>query len=156
MNAAGVARAVLVSPSMEGERNDLVLEAARLHPDRFAAMGRIAVEQPENKTVIPALMQEQGMMGLRLTFFVDQHGYLSESVGKADWWLWAEAERAGVPLMVAAHGDLLAGLPKIAERYSALTLAIDHMAAGISQERRRGIRLFTPAPAASEMAEYLG
>ncbi|MEA3157885.1 MAG: hypothetical protein QOK44_5474 [Betaproteobacteria bacterium] len=35
MDAAGVTRAVLVPPSMEGDRNDLVLEAARLHPDRL-------------------------------------------------------------------------------------------------------------------------
>ena len=40
MDAAGVARVVIVPPSWEGDRNDLALEAARLHPDRFAVMGR--------------------------------------------------------------------------------------------------------------------
>ena len=40
MDAARVARVVLVPPSWEGDRNDLALEAARLHPDRFAVMGR--------------------------------------------------------------------------------------------------------------------
>ena len=40
MDAAGVSRAVLISPIYEGLRNDLVLEAARLHPQRFAAMAR--------------------------------------------------------------------------------------------------------------------
>jgi predicted TIM-barrel fold metal-dependent hydrolase len=34
MDAAGVSRVVIVPPSWEGERNDLGLEAARLHPDR--------------------------------------------------------------------------------------------------------------------------
>ena len=40
MDAAGVARVVIVPPSWEGDRNDLALAAARLHPDRFAVMGR--------------------------------------------------------------------------------------------------------------------
>jgi hypothetical protein len=40
MDAAGVARAVIVPPSWEGDRNDLALAAAAAHPDRFAVMGR--------------------------------------------------------------------------------------------------------------------
>jgi L-fuconolactonase len=44
MDAAGVDRVVIVPPSWEGERNDLALEAARLHPDRFAIMGRGVAE----------------------------------------------------------------------------------------------------------------
>src|SRR5439155_1130095 len=44
MKEAGVDRAVLVPPSWEGDRNDLALEAARLYPDRFAVMGRLAIK----------------------------------------------------------------------------------------------------------------
>jgi L-fuconolactonase len=44
MDAAGVDRVVIVPPSWEGGRNDLALEAARLHPDRFAIMGRLVIE----------------------------------------------------------------------------------------------------------------
>src|SRR5436190_3589456 len=40
MDAAGVARVVIVPPSWEGDRNDLALAAAQRHPDRFAVMGR--------------------------------------------------------------------------------------------------------------------
>jgi L-fuconolactonase len=40
MDAAGVARVVIVPPSWEGDRNDLALPAARLYPERFAVMGR--------------------------------------------------------------------------------------------------------------------
>src|SRR5262249_51575571 len=50
MKEAGVDRAVIVPPSGEGERNDLALEAARLHPDRFAVMGRFPVEKPERRS----------------------------------------------------------------------------------------------------------
>ena len=38
MELARVSRIVLVPPSWEGDRNDLALEAARLHPDKFAVM----------------------------------------------------------------------------------------------------------------------
>ena len=51
MDEAGVARVVIVPPSWEGDRNDLALEAARLHPDRFAVMGRLAVEKPESRAL---------------------------------------------------------------------------------------------------------
>ena len=49
MDAAGVSRVVIVPPSWEGERNDLGLEAARLHPDRFAVMGRLALDKAESR-----------------------------------------------------------------------------------------------------------
>ena len=42
MDAAGVDRVIIVPPSWEGERNDLALEAAPLHPTRCAIMGRTA------------------------------------------------------------------------------------------------------------------
>ena len=45
MDEAGVHRAVLIPPSWEGDYNDLVLEAAQAHPDRFAVMGRLAVDR---------------------------------------------------------------------------------------------------------------
>jgi hypothetical protein len=41
MELAKVNRIVIVPPSWEGDRNDLALEAARLHPDKFAVMGRL-------------------------------------------------------------------------------------------------------------------
>ena len=45
MDLAGVRRIVIVPPSWEGDRNDLALEAARTYPDRFAVMGRLALER---------------------------------------------------------------------------------------------------------------
>src|SRR4029450_1234873 len=49
MREAGVGRAGIVPPSWGGDRNDLALEAARLHPDRFAVMGRLALDRPESR-----------------------------------------------------------------------------------------------------------
>src|SRR5919205_1627399 len=54
MDEAGVDRAVLIPPSWEGDYNDLVLDAARWQPERFAAMGRIALAKPESRALVPA------------------------------------------------------------------------------------------------------
>jgi L-fuconolactonase len=61
MDAAGVDRLVIVSPSWEGDRNDLALEAAAPHPDRFAVMGRLSIEKPESR----ALLDGWGSRGCR-------------------------------------------------------------------------------------------
>ena len=52
MDAAGVDRAIIVPPLWEGDRNDLAMEVALLHPDRFAVMGRLAIEWSESRSLI--------------------------------------------------------------------------------------------------------
>ncbi|HEX9685480.1 MAG TPA: hypothetical protein VGA25_06485, partial [Burkholderiales bacterium] len=63
MDAAGVARVVIVPPSWEGDRNDLGIAAAQAHPDRFAVMGRIDPEAPESRGRISAWRRQPGMLG---------------------------------------------------------------------------------------------
>jgi predicted TIM-barrel fold metal-dependent hydrolase len=58
MKEAGVDRVVIVPPSWEGDRNDLALEAARLHPERFAVMGRLALEKPESRGLVDGFTEE--------------------------------------------------------------------------------------------------
>src|SRR5579862_2770116 len=53
MDEAGVDRAVLVPPSWEGNRNDHGLANAAAHPERFAVMGRIALDDPGNAKLLP-------------------------------------------------------------------------------------------------------
>ena len=125
MAAAGVERVVIVPPSWEGDRNDLALEAARLHPNRFAVMGRFAVEKPESRSAIVGWRAQPGMLGLRFTFHTDlQRPWLTD--GTADW-LWPAAEKAGLPVMVFVPGSVPA-IGRIAERYPGLRLVIDHLA----------------------------
>jgi L-fuconolactonase len=125
MNAAGVDRGVILPPSWEGERNDLALEAARLHPHRFAIMGRLAIERPESRALVPTWKDQPGMLGVRLTLTREMHrGWLSD--GTADWF-WEAAERYAIPVMVSVAGSV----PKIAEvaaRHPELRLVIDHLA----------------------------
>jgi len=125
MTAAGVDRAVLVPPSWEGERNDIVLAAAQAHPDRFAVMGRLDPEALASRGLIATWREQPGMLGLRFTF----HRPLLRPLlaeGRVEW-LWPQAEKAGVPIMILAqHSDLYL-LDRVAERYPALRLVIDHL-----------------------------
>ena len=128
MTEAGVDRAVLVPPSWEGDYNDLVLEAARWHPDRFGAMGRITLTKPESRALVPTWKQQRGMLGIRLTFHhPDDRKWLFD--GTADW-IWPAAERAGVPIMVYAPTSVRK-LEEIASRHPGLRLVIDHLALGV-------------------------
>jgi len=124
MNEAGVDRAVIVPPSWEGERNDLALEAARLHPDRFAVMGRFPMEKLESRSRVDDWRRQPGMLGMRFTFNTEQQRpWLTD--GTADW-LWPAVERAGLPLMMSVWGQLPA-VDRVAERHPGLKIVIDHL-----------------------------
>src|SRR5688572_4780069 len=62
MDLAGVRRAVLVPPSFEGDRNDLALAAAAAYPDRFAVMGRLALQDPASKELVATWREQPGML----------------------------------------------------------------------------------------------
>ena len=148
MDLAGVDRAVLVPPSWEGDRNDLALEAARLYPERFAVMGRLAVEKPESRALVADWKKQPGMLGMRFTFRTDlQRPWLTD--GTADW-LWPACEKAGVPLMLLVPGSLDV-LGRIAERHPGLRLTIDHV--GLLR-LTRGPGVFEDLPKVCALAKY--
>jgi L-fuconolactonase len=124
MDAAGVARVVIVPPSWEGDRNDLALEAARLHPDRFAVMGRPPLV-PAERHLLDHWRDQPGMLGIRVTTAGARARELFTTPEGA--WLWHAAERNGLPAMVSVPG-LLAAVDGIAERHPGLRLVIDHLA----------------------------
>lgn len=125
MDGAGVDRAVLVPPSFEGDRNDVCLAAAQAHPDRFAVMGRVTLADPASRGLLAGWRDQPGMLGIRVTFSRGAaNDWLSD--GTADW-LWAEAETAGVPLMVFAPGHL-SEVDQIAKSHPDLRLVLDHLA----------------------------
>ena len=123
MDEAGVDRAVIVPPSWPGDRNDYGLEAAQRHPNRFAVMGRLPVQDPKSAALLPDWKKQKGMLGVRLTFMREQSALLTS--GSADWF-WPAAEKAGVPVMVFPPGNVPKFAP-IAERHPRLQLIIDHM-----------------------------
>ena len=125
MNTAGVDAAIIVPPGWEGDRNDLGLEAARLHPTRFAVMGRIDPTAAESRSLVAKWRNQPGMLGLRFTFHTPQmeplltEGHVS--------WLWSEAEKARVPLMVLVPPRLLPAIADVASRHPGLKLTLDHL-----------------------------
>jgi len=126
MNAAGVQRAVIVPPMWEGERNDVALAAARSHPDRFAVMGRLDAEAADARAKVSSWRDQQGMLGLRFSFFrPGSEAALTE--GRIDW-VWGEAERQGIPVMLLPAHAQLHFVDGIAERHPALRITIDHLA----------------------------
>jgi L-fuconolactonase len=124
MDGAGVARCVLVPPTWEDDRNDTSLQAARLHPDRFAVMGRIKLTAPESRALMAAWKQQPHMLGIRMVFNRGQSAdWLTD--GTADWF-WDAAERYDIPVMALAPNDV-PKLGEVAERHPGLRLIVDHM-----------------------------
>jgi L-fuconolactonase len=124
MDRAGIDRAILVPPSIDRDRNDYALEAARNHPDRFAVMGKVPLKTAAGKDVLKGWRDQPGMLGVRLTFHRDNdRPWLTD--GTADWF-WPEAERHNIPVMMHAP-ERLAEIGAIAARHPKLTIIVDHM-----------------------------
>jgi predicted TIM-barrel fold metal-dependent hydrolase len=123
MQAAGVSRAVLVPPSWEGDRNDLVLEAVRRHPDRFRAMGRVDPLSPETIAAVPR-WRDSGLSGHRFVFIRDQEISALRS-GALDPY-WRAVEQHSLPIMAYFPGlaDVAAD---VATRFPGLRLVFDHL-----------------------------
>ena len=125
MDVAGVQRAVLVPPMWQGDSNDYALEAARLYPGRFAVMGRLDLDAPGSRAQIAAWRDQPGMLGIRL---VPRRQPLRAqfAAGGIDW-LWAEAEKAGVPLMILIDADQMDLMAQVAIRHPQLKIVFDHL-----------------------------
>lgn len=130
MDEAGVHRVVIVPPSWEGDRNDLALQAAEKHPDRFAVMGRFPVEAPAEGGRLATWRQQPGMLGVRLTLHRQPWRAWFED-GALDWF-WPAAERAGLPVMAYVPG-LAKRLDEVAGRHPGLRLIVDHLALGMGK-----------------------
>jgi L-fuconolactonase len=131
MDGAGVERCVLVPPTWEDDRNDTSLEAARLHPDRFAVMGKIKLHRPESRALMATWKNQPYMLGIRMTFNAGRsRQWLVD--GTADWF-WDAAERYDVPVMAFAPNDV-PKLLEVAEHHPGLRMIVDHM--GLSSALR--------------------
>ena len=124
MDNAGVTRCILVPPTWEADRNDTSLEAARLHPDRFRVMGRLALTNPDAPALMATWKQQPHMLGIRMVFNRGQSAqWLND--GTADWF-WDAAEKYGIPVMTLAPADV-PKLGDVADRHPGLRLIVDHM-----------------------------
>lgn len=125
MDEVGVARCVLVPPTWEGPRNDLVLTAIREHPTRFAALLRVDPTDPRVVRDLAALCRAPNVVGIRLSM---TQGDWRAALRAADVsGFFAAAARAGVQLNIYMPGGYheLAG---VATRYPELRITVDHLA----------------------------
>ena len=125
MAAAGVDRAVIHPPMWDPDSNEIAVAAARAHPDRFAILGWFALDRPESRALIDGWKRRPGMLGLRF-YFVQPHDQSWPTDGTMEW-LWPAAERAGLPVALAA-APFLPTVGQVAARHPSLKLIVDHMA----------------------------
>lgn len=125
MAEAGVDAALIHPPtSWDPNANQLAIEAARQHPDKFAVMGNFPLDRPESRALIDTWKSQPGVLGLRFTF-LQPHQRTWPTDGTIDW-LWPAAERAGIPVALLA-GTFLPRVGQIAEQHPKLKLIIDHL-----------------------------
>jgi len=124
MDAASIDAAVLHPPGWDSQANEIAVEAARQHPNRFAILGNFPVERPESRALVESWKQRPGMLGLRFAF-LQPHQRTWPTDGTLDW-LWPAAERDGLPVgLLAANFLPLVG--EVAARHPGLRLLIDHL-----------------------------
>jgi predicted TIM-barrel fold metal-dependent hydrolase len=124
MDGAGVERAILVPPTFAGYSNDLVIEAALQHPDRFAVMATVALDGSNGSESLSRLRDQRGVIGIRLVF---KQGIGQDLLRGGELsWLWAKAEQLGLPVMVFPPGRL-GEIAQVAKEHPNLRFAIDHL-----------------------------
>src|SRR5713101_5948729 len=122
MDEAGVDAAVIHPPGWDPNSNELAIEAARQHPNRLSILGNFPLDRPESRTLIDGWKSRPGMVGLRFTFN-QPHQRTWPTDGTIDW-VWPAAERAGIPIALAA-ANFLPVVGQVAEHHPRLRLIID-------------------------------
>ncbi len=116
--------AVIHPPGWDPNSTAMALQAVQDFPGRFAIMGALPLDRPESRARIAHWRDQPGMLGLRYGFLSDPaRQWLKD--GTIDW-LWAAAEKAGVPIAMLAT-DSLTDIAGIAQRHPGLRLTIDHL-----------------------------
>ena len=124
MDEASVDAAILHPPGWDPNGNDVAVDAARHHPDRFAILGHFPLDRPESRTLPAHWTDRPGMIGLRFAL-LQPHQRAWWTDGTMDW-LWPAAEQAGLPVALLA-ADFLPVVGQVAERHPRLKLLVDHL-----------------------------
>ena len=124
MATAGVDAAVIHPPGWGPHSNELAVEAARQHPNRFAILGNFPLDRPESRALVEGWKQRPGMLGCRFTFIGPEQSRWPTD-GTVDW-LWPAAERAGLPIAMMA-ANFLPTVAEVAQRHPNLKLILDHL-----------------------------
>lgn len=130
MNAAGVAAAFVVPPSFEGNRNDVIIQAAQRYPTRMMGHGRWDVSSSRFAEKIAQEIQNPRLRGIRLTFNGEAAHWIEEGVVE---WVWQFAEERAIPVTLFPVVADLAEFAPILQRYPKLKLSLDHLGTSVPQ-----------------------
>ena len=138
MGAGGVDAAVL-TPHLpwDPHANELAIEAARQHPDRFMVLGSFPLDKTESRALVDTWKQRPGMVGLRFVFPPPEQSKWPTD-GTIDW-LWPAAERAGLPIAMMAAG-FLPKVGEVAQRHPNLRITTIFPAARSARTRLSSMR----------------
>jgi predicted TIM-barrel fold metal-dependent hydrolase len=151
MDEGGVDAAVIHPPGWDPNSTGMAFKAVQDYPGRFAIMGSLPLDQPTSRARIATHKSQPGMLGLRYTFLHDPaRQWLAD--GSIDW-LWAEAEKANVPIAMLAT-DSLADIARIAQRHPALRLTIDHLGGRGGMTTLKDAEAMTHMPALLALAKF--
>jgi predicted TIM-barrel fold metal-dependent hydrolase len=137
MDEAGVDAAVIQPPAWDPDANEIAIAAARSHPRRFAVLGNFPLDAADARSRLAGWKSTPGMLGLRYIFNEPHHRRFLEQ-SELDW-LWSGAQRTEIPIALAAAAHLPA-VGKVAQRFPALRLLIDHLAVPLGA---KGAEAFT-------------
>ena len=151
MDEAGVDAAVIHPPPWDPGAHELALAAVRDFPGRFSIMGSLSLDDAETKERIAIWRDQPGVLGLRY-LFLGEPARARLRDGSLDW-LWAEAERAGVPIALLAT-DSLREIGDIAERHPGLRITIDHLGGKGGNTTLKDAAAMTHMPELLALAKY--
>ena len=151
MDEGGVHAAVINPPSWDPNSVDLAFNAVKDYPGRFAIMGELPLDESIAANQIASWRNQPGMLGLRYLFYEASQIQLLNS--NALDWLWQAASDASVPVSVLAPSSL-PQIGRIAERYPALKLSIDHLGGFGGFETKKDAAAMTHFPELIKLAKH--
>lgn len=125
MDAANIHRVVNCPPNWDAGSNDYAVEAARLHPDRFATLGWFPLDAAANEHMVDRWMEKPGMLGLRFVLAMPDTWPRIVN-GELDW-LFEAASKRKIPFGLMAPPNDVTRLSAIAENNPSMRMIIDHL-----------------------------
>ncbi|MBA5686153.1 amidohydrolase family protein [Rugamonas apoptosis] len=125
MKAAGIHRAVNCPAVWDTGSNDYAVQAAQLHPDRFATLGWFPLDDDANESLVDRWLARPGMKGLR--FLLATPDSVQQLTNGALDWLWSAAHQREFPVGLMVMPQLLPAIGEVAARFPNMRLLLDHL-----------------------------